>query len=86
MIFEFSAEAREQLEHWRRRDPGKLDRIKAIMRSIEADPRGGIGKPEPLRHQLAGWWSRRIDREQRFVYRVDGERCTVLACRFHYDQ
>jgi toxin YoeB len=55
------------------------------MRSIESDPRSGIGKPQPLRHQLAGWWSRRIDREHRFVYRVEGERCTVLSCRFRYE-
>lgn len=55
------------------------------MQSIEADPRVGIGKPEPLRHQLAGWWSRRIDREHRFVYRVEGERCILLSCRFHYE-
>jgi toxin YoeB len=85
MIFEFSAEARDQLDHWRRHDRSKLDRIRTIMRSIEADPRVGIGKPEQLRHQLAGWWSRRIDREHRFVYRVEGERCIVLSCRFHYE-
>lgn len=86
MIFEFSAEARDQLDYWRRHDASKVKRIKAIMQAIEADPIAGIGKPEPLRHQLAGCWSRRIDREHRFVYRVAGERCTVLSCRFHYDK
>jgi Txe/YoeB family toxin of Txe-Axe toxin-antitoxin module len=53
MIFEFSAEAREQLEHWRLRDQGKLDRIKAIMRSIETDPRGGIGVALPPQPQFS---------------------------------
>ena len=84
MIFDFSAEAAKHLEFWRRSDPSKLKRIKAIMQAIEVDPFKGMGKPEPLKHQLAGWWSRRIDQTHRFVYRIEGDRCKVLSCRFHY--
>lgn len=84
MIFDFSAEAAKHLEFWRRSDPSKLKRIKAIMQAIDADSFKDMAKPEPLKHQLAGRWSRRIDREHRFVYRVDADRCKVLSCRFHY--
>ena len=84
MIFDFSAEAAKQLDHWRRSDPAKVKRIKAIMQAIELGPFEGIAKPEPMKHQLAGWWSRRIDHEHRFVYRIEGDRCKVLSCRFHY--
>ena len=84
MIFDFSQTAKDQLDFWKRSDPAKVKRIKAIMQAIVADPFDGIGKPEQLRHDLAGWWSRRIDHEHRFVYRIEGDRCVVLSCRFHY--
>lgn len=84
MIFDFTPEARKQLDFWQRSDPSKVKRIKAIMQAIEADPFVGIADPEPLRHELHGWWSRRIDREHRFVYRIDDDRCRVRSCRFHY--
>lgn len=84
MIFELDPEAQKHLKHWKRADPSKVKRISAIMKAIEVDPYGGIAKPEPLRHELAGWWSRRIDEEHRFVYRVDGDRCYVASLRYHY--
>jgi toxin YoeB len=58
-----------------------------LIRLIEEclrSPFSGSGKPEPLRHALAGCWSRRIDREHRLVYKVEGDSLVVLACRFHY--
>lgn len=57
-----------------------MDLIDAVSR----DPFAGIGKPEPLKHQLAGCWSRRINDRHRLVYRVDGQVLTVLACMYHY--
>jgi toxin YoeB len=75
---------------WRIFDIGvEQDRRKAtrVLRLIDESlrtPFTGSGKPEPLKHSLAGSWSRRIDREHRLVYRVEGDRLIVLACRFHY--
>ena len=86
MIFEFTEEAREQLAHWQRRDASKVKRIKLLLEAIRDNSFGGIGKPEPLRFALTGHWSRRIDQEHRLVYRVEGDVCTVVACRFHYDK
>ena len=86
MIFDFTPEARKQLDFWKRSDPAKVKRIKAIMQAIEADQFAGIADPEPLRHELHGWWSRRIDQEHRFVYRIDDGRCRIRSCRFHYEK
>ena len=65
-------------------------RIKELLKSIRQDPFKGIGKPEPLRHDLKGFWSRRITDEHRLVYKITGtkgvdQKCIVLQCRFHYD-
>jgi toxin YoeB len=59
-------------------------RIIRLVRDVQRDPFTGVGKPEPLRHELAGCWSRRIDREHRLVYKVLPDRIIVLACRYHY--
>jgi toxin YoeB len=57
------------------------------VKSLEFDPRAfeGLGKPEPLKHELSGLWSRRIDQEHRLVYEVRQDKIRILACRFHYD-
>jgi toxin YoeB len=55
-----------------------------LLAACLRDPFAGIGKPEPLQHDFAGCWSRRIDREHRMIYRVEGERLIVLQCRYHY--
>jgi toxin YoeB len=59
-------------------------RIHQLIAAIERDPFAGIGKPEGLKHQLSGYWSRRINEEHRLVYRVDGERLVIVQCRYHY--
>lgn len=66
-------------------------KIKELLKSIRSTPFKGLGKPEPLRHALKGYWSRRITHEHRLVYKVSGKRgvdqvCTVLQCRFHYEK
>ncbi|HYF06619.1 MAG TPA: Txe/YoeB family addiction module toxin [Acetobacteraceae bacterium] len=74
---------------WQSTDPAMLEKIHALIRDTRRNPFQGLGKPEPLRNQLAGWWSRRISAEHRLLYRVVGkgeEQCLeIAACRYHYD-
>jgi toxin YoeB len=69
---------------WIKTEPGRLERIERLVRAIQASPFAGIGKPEPLRGDLTGWWSRRIDREHRLVYRVERGVLFILQARRHY--
>ena len=72
--------------YWQGQDKKTLKRINALLKDIER--KGGfegIGKPEPLKGELSGFWSRRIDETNRFVYRVGGEVLEILSCRGHYD-
>ena len=66
-------------------DKAGLKRINLLIRDIQRSPFEGIGKPEPLKHQLAGYWSRRIDDANRLVYRVKGDEITIAQCGGHYD-
>lgn len=88
MRISFTAHGKDDYEYWVRTDVAIARRITALLRDIQRDPFNGIGKPEPLRHSLAGWWSRRINREHRLVYTVSGEgseRTIVVAqARGHY--
>ncbi len=70
---------------WQTNDRSTLKRINRLVDDALRDPTTGIGKPEPLRHLLAGCWSRRIDEEHRLVYLVDGEELIVLQARYHYE-
>ena len=65
-------------------DAGRIERINRLIDEIRRDPFGGIGKPEQLKHALAGTWSRRINDEHRLVYLVDGDDLVILQVRFHY--
>ena len=77
------------LQHWIANDREMLARLTALIEQCKRDPFRGIGKPEPLKNDLRGWWSRRIDQEHRLVYRVTGkdaeQRLEIMQCRFHYD-
>ena len=79
----------EDYLHWQSADLKVLQSINALIRDIKRDPFRGLGKPEPLRHRLQGWWSRRITGEHRLVYRVTGSgenhQVEIAACRYHYD-
>lgn len=66
------------------KDRKKALRIVKMLKEIQRDPFQGVGKPEPLRHQFAGCWSRRIDDEHRLVYEVFEDKIRILACRYHY--
>lgn len=70
--------------YWQQADRKRLQRINELIRAIRRDPFSGIGKPEPLRGNWAGFWSRRIDREHRLVYAVENGAILVAQCRFHY--
>ncbi len=85
MQTEFDPNALEDLEFWVRQDRKKALRILKLIQEIRRTPFTGTGKPEPLRHALAGCWSRRIDREHRLVYRIENEVLRILACRYHYE-
>lgn len=75
----------EDYLHWQSKDRQVAKRIDLLIADIlRDDPFGGIGKPEPLKHVLAGAWSRRITDEHRLVYVVDDERVTIVQARFHY--
>lgn len=64
--------------------PALHRRINRLLEEIQRTPFAGIGKPEPLKHELAGYWSRRIDQENRLVYKVEGNEIRIAQCRFHY--
>jgi toxin YoeB len=81
---EFDAAALEDLAWWVQQDRRKALRIIRLVQETLVDPFGGIGKPEPLKHELAGCWSKRIDDEHRLIYEVQNDKIRILACRFHY--
>ncbi len=81
---EFDIAALEDLAWWIRQDRNKALRIVNLIKEVLRDPFKGIGKPEPLKHELKGCWSRRIDQEHRLVYEVTEEKIRILACRYHY--
>ena len=83
-MIKFSTRAWEDYLHWQTTDRAMLKRINQLIRDIERDPFSGIGKPEPLKHQLAGFWSRRIDSSHRLVYAVEKETLLIAQCRDHY--
>jgi len=70
---------------WQKNDKQKLKRINEILKDISRNPYDGIGKPEPLKFNYAGFWSRRIDEEHRLIYRIDEDEIQIAKCRFHYD-
>ncbi len=82
---DFLPEFREDLAWWVKNDRKGALKILELVEAIIADPFQGIGKPEPLRHELAGFWSRRITQEHRLVYRVVADRIDFLQARFHYE-
>lgn len=80
----FTPNGWEDYTYWLGADRAVLKRINRLIDDALRDPFAGIGKPEPLRHMLAGAWFRRISEEHRFVYLVDGDDLVILQLRFHY--
>jgi toxin YoeB len=80
----FAEQAWEDYLHWQRTDPKILKKVNELIQDASRHPFEGIGKPEPLRHALAGYWSRRITGEHRIVYRVAGNDILIAQVRYHY--
>ena len=80
----FSDEAWDDYLHWQKQDRKMVDRINKIIQDIKREPFIGIGKPEPLKHALSGYWSRRITDEHRIVYRIEGDSLLLAQLRYHY--
>jgi toxin YoeB len=84
----WSVHAHEDYVYWQKTDAKIHGWINALIEDIQRDPFKGLGKPEPLRHALQGYWSRRITQEDRLVYRVSGKakdkKLEIVQCRYHY--
>lgn len=80
----FTPEAWDDCLWFQQNDKAGLKRINLLIKEAQRSPFDGIGKPEPLKHNLSGFWSRRISDEHRLVYTVDGGSLQVVQCRYHY--
>ncbi len=80
----FADEAWEDHLYWQKQDRKMVERINKLISEVMRDPFAGVGKPEPLRHALSGFWSRRINDEHRMVYKVEGGALLLAQLRYHY--
>ena len=80
----FADEAWEDYLYWQKQDKWIVERINKLIREVQREPFSGVGKPEPLKHALAGFWSRRITDEHRMVYRVEDDTLLIAQLRYHY--
>lgn len=86
MRITFSKNSWDEYTSWQVEDKQMLRKINELINDIQRHPFEGIGKPEPLKYDLAGFWSRRIDREHRLVYQVIDNELLIYSCRYHYDK
>lgn len=84
MTVVFADDAWEDYLYWQRNDPKVLKRINALIKDIQRSPYEGIGKPEPLKYNFSGYWSRRINDEHRIVYQVNQDSLLIAQLRYHY--
>ena len=80
----FHGKAFEQFTGWAKEDPALFERLTRLITESSRDPFVGIGKPEPLRNELKGYWSRRLTQEHRLVYKVTDDSIIIASCRYHY--
>ena len=80
----FSDKAWEEYMYWQDTDKQILKKINQLIKDIKREPFEGIGKPEPLKYELSGFWSRRISDEHRLIYEVSESYISIVSCRFHY--
>jgi len=80
----FTDEAWEEYLYWQTNDKRNLKKINNLIKEIKREPFDGIGKPEALRHEFSGFWSRRITDEHRLVYEVSKNSISIVSCRYHY--
>lgn len=84
MKLTFQEEGWEDYLYWQSADRRQLKKINGLIRECMRTPFNGTGKPEPLKGEFSGWWSRRIDREHRLVYRATDDTLLIAQCRYHY--
>jgi len=84
MILSWTEKAWEDYLFWQQTDKKRLKRINTLVKAIKREPSSGIGDPESLKHNWTGYWSRRIDREHRIVYKVTENTIYIAQCRYHY--
>lgn len=82
----FEPEAFDQLSQWATEDKKIFKKILELIKDIQREPFSGIGKPEPLKYKLQGYWSRRITDEHRLVYKMQEDLLIILSCKYHYDK
>jgi toxin YoeB len=82
---EFKQRAFEDLQYWVQTNPKLAKRLLRLIEETQRDPFRGTGKPEPLRGELSGWWSKRIDQEHRLIYQIEDDRLIIAQARGHYD-
>lgn len=80
----FAEQAWADYLYWQKQDKRTLERINKLIQEVMRHPTEGIGKPEPLKHALAGWWSRRINDEHRMVYKLESNALWIAQLRYHY--
>ena len=85
LLYLWTDEAWADYLYWQGEDRKTLKRINLLIKDIERDPFDGIGKAEPLKHNLSGYWSRRIDDTNRLVYKVEDGQLYIISCRYHYE-
>lgn len=85
MVLTFTKNAWDDYIYWQKIDKKTIKKINALLKDIQRNPFDGIGKPDALKYDLAGYWSRRIDHEHRLVYQVIDNEILIYACRFCYD-
>ncbi|GLR65162.1 Txe/YoeB family addiction module toxin [Marinospirillum insulare] len=83
-LLSWTDDAWDDYLYWQTQDKKKLKRINKLINDVKHSPFEGIGKPEPLKESLSGFWSRRIDDTNRLVYAVDDQAITIISCRYHY--
>lgn len=83
-LLSWTDEAWNDYLYWQTQEKKTLKRINKLMSDVKRSPFEGIGKPEPLKENLAGFWSRRVDDTNRLVFAVDGHAITIISCRYHY--
>ncbi len=84
MKLTFSSKAQADYLYWQKSDNAILKRINTLIKNILRDPFAGVGKPEPLKHSLSGYWSRRINDEHRIVYKVTDDNLLIAQLHYHY--
>ncbi|MEX0810840.1 MAG: Txe/YoeB family addiction module toxin [Chitinophagales bacterium] len=85
MLLTFTENAWDDYQYWQKNNKKFCKKINALIKDIKRNPYEGLGKPEPLKFDLAGYWSRRIDQEHRLVYQFLDKELLIYACRYHYD-